>query len=135
MSRFRVFDPETAIQLTPRIITADKVDVITSGEYFSADDGDVILAPSVKEGDVLYIRIRSAVRPETAAVTQPASIEPAVQARPSPAAPVNYSPTAPVAASTESTKHYVASGFLGLDGDVEEETPEPPKPWWKRLID
>ncbi len=130
MARFRVFDTETANQLIPRITTADSIDLCTTGEYFSAEAGEVILAPSLKSGDVLYIKIRSA-----SAVTapQPAPVQPAPQ--PFPEQPVIASTPPASTPATPNSKSYVATGFLGLDGELEEEVPEAPKPWWKRLID
>ena len=108
MTQYRVFDEETAGLLATRISGSDSVDLRNSGEYFSADAGEVILAPSVKPGDVLYIRIKSSNQP-----------------------PPNV-PHPPVA--ERSSKHYVATGFLGLEGEMEEDVPEPPKPWWKKLF-
>ncbi len=135
MARFRVFDTETANLMIPRISPDDTVDINNAGEYFSADAGEVILAPSVRNGEVLYIKIRTAAsaptpsRPETEPESQPhAPLETA--------ADIAHAPAVASSPSEPRRKHYVATGFLGLDGDVEEEdTPEPPKPWWKRLID
>lgn len=108
MAQYRVFDEETAGLLSTRVSGSDSIDLRTSGEFFSADAGEVILAPSVKTGDVLYIRIKGSNQ-------APAKV-----------------PSAPVA--ERKPKHYVATGFLGLEGDMEEDVPEPPKPWWKKLF-
>ena len=108
MAQYRVFDDETAGLLSARISRSDSIDLRNSGEYFSADAGEVILAPSVKPGDVLYIRIRSSNQPKP------------------------NLPDTPVA--ERNSKHYVATGFLGLEGEMEEDVPESPKPWWKKLF-
>lgn len=120
MTQFRVFDEETATRLVENISTADSIELKNSGEFFSANPGEVILAPSIQPGEVLYIRIKSAAR-NSAPTSVPA---------PSPTAAVESAPVA-----KQESKHYVATGFLGLDGELEEEIPETPKPWWKKLID
>lgn len=115
MARYRVFETETAELLVPCISPSETIEVCKAGEYFTADTGEVILAPSVRNGDVLYIRITSARRP----TASPRAADPRLQE-------VKH---------LEPSKHYVATGFLGLDGELEEEIPEPARPWWKRLID
>lgn len=119
MTCFRVFDQETASRLLGNISSADSIDLKDSGEFFSANPGEVILAPSANPGEVLYIRIKNSVRNAVAVVPPP--IE---------AAPVHSTPV-----PKDIGTHYVASGFLGLDGELEEDVPEVRKPWWKRLID
>ena len=121
MARYRVFDEETANLLRRQPEGECSVELLSSAETFSADPGEVILAPSVKAGDVLYIRIRNA-----------ASIERSI---PHPAPVPEQKFQSAVAQPEPPARHYVATGFLGLDGELEEEVPEPPKPWWKRLFD
>jgi hypothetical protein len=108
LAQYRVFDEETARLLSIRVSGADSIDFRNSGEFFSADAGEVILAPSVKTGDVLYIRIKNS---NQAAADVPAT--PVAERKPKP---------------------YVATGFLGLEGEVEEDVLEQPKPWWKKLF-
>jgi hypothetical protein len=108
MLQFRVFDSETARWLSGQFPDAGSVDIRPSGELFTAHPGEVILAPSLKTGEVLYIRVRDAANTPASPVKSGSDVEPA--------------------------KHYVASGFLGLDGELEEDIPGPPKPWWKKLF-
>ena len=143
MARYRVLDPETAELLVPRITTDDTVETCSSGEYFTADVGEAILAPSVRQGDVLYIKIRTARRPEPSTRFEAPGSLPEQTPDP-PTASQRETVSQPSAGQErsmqqshrpEASKHYIASGFLGLDGELEEETPDPPKPWWKRLVD
>ena len=137
MTRYRVFEPESAELLVPKISTDDTIDLRSNGEYFTADAGDAILAPSVRHGDVLYIKVKSAGRSSTSsAIEAPPSADTREFSNvpESPIAPVQE-PVAEQLGSSRQSRHFVATGFLGLDGDLEEEVPEPPKPWWKRLID
>lgn len=126
MTRYRVFDEETASLLHSRT-NSESIDLVQTGEYFAADAGEVILAPSVKAGDVLYIRIRGSL---SAPVS---STEPELSELPA-ETEVPVTDPFPATPPSETKRHYVATGILGLDGEVDEETPEAPKPWWKKLF-
>jgi len=126
MARYRVFDEETAGLLRDRI-SSDPIDLVQTGEYFSADAGEVILAPSMKAGDVLYIRIRNAVPTPPPSVNSEL-VEVAAEPQAREPEPTPFTP------DSEKPRHYVATGILGLDGEMEEEAPAPPRPWWKKLF-
>lgn len=140
MARYRVFDTETAQLLAPTIMADDTVQHCDGGEYFTADAGEVVLVPSVRQGEVLYIRITNAGRPDapSALTSTPRPLSEPLSAA-QPASLINASGSeaaqAPEIRRPEPPRQYVATGFLGLDGELEEEIPEPPKSWWKRLID
>jgi hypothetical protein len=107
MLEFRVFDSETARLISTQFPGTASIDIKPSGEFFLANSSEVVLVPSNRAGEVLYIRIRAAGTSSAAANS--------------------VSETAPV-------RHYVATGFLGLEGELEEDIPEPPKTWWKKLF-
>jgi hypothetical protein len=70
---------------------------------------NVFLAPGKTEGEVVLLTVKRNVR------TVPAALPKQEVTR---------------------TSHYVTSGFLGLNDEVEvEEEPEQRKSWWKRLFD
>jgi hypothetical protein len=73
----------------------------------------VVLAPYGNAQNLVVLTVKKNVRKEVAP--------------PPPAAEVEQTPTR--------TGHYVSSGFLGLNDEVElDEEPEQRKGWWKRLF-
>ncbi len=107
MPQFRVFDQETARLLSVRVPGSDPA-VTSAGELLITNSDQVLLVPSIAQGEVLYLKVHAKQRLGDGATSSMPGVLP--------------------------TKHYVATGFLGLEGELEEEVPTPPKPWWKRLF-
>ncbi len=133
MAQFRVFDEETARQLSARITENDSVTLVNSHEIFDGSPR-VLVARTTERGKALVI---SCSKPLPRQVAEPAVHDREVAPPSLPQTPPEPVPTRPVQAlPKEELPQYIATGFLGLDdAPYEEEDNTQKKPWWKRLVD